>query len=130
MAYELTKDLETGNEIIDSEHRELFRAVNEFIDACNSQGKMSLEPSVRFLLQYVGKHFAHEEELQEKSSYPDMAAHKAFHEKYKEDLKKTVLQIPSSGPTLNDLVNLNGQIAVLVDHIKVEDKKLSGYLKK
>lgn len=129
MAYELSKGLETGNRIIDNEHRELFRAVNEFIDACNSQGKISLEPSVRFLLQYAGKHFAHEEDLQIKSSYPDVEAHRAFHEKYKEDLKALVLQIPPTGPTVGDLVNLNGQIAVLIDHIRVDDKKLSEYLK-
>ncbi len=129
MAYELTKSLETGNRIIDSEHRELFRAVNDFIDACNSRGSISLEPSVRFLLQYAGKHFAHEEELQVESGYPGVEAHRAFHEKYKEDLRTLVLQIPAEGPTVSDLVNLNGQIAVLIDHIRVEDKKMSEYLK-
>ena len=32
MRYELTKDLETGNAIIDREHRELFEAVNQLLD--------------------------------------------------------------------------------------------------
>ncbi len=129
MGYALTKELETGNRIIDGEHRELFRAVNDFLDACNSQGKMSLEPSVRFLLQYAGKHFAHEEALLEKSDYPDIAAHKAFHEQYKRDLKESVMKIPVTGPTLTDLVNVNEQIAVLVEHIKTADKKMSRFLK-
>ncbi len=129
MGYELTKELETGNRIIDGEHRELFRAVNDFLDACNSQGKLSLEPSVRFLLQYAGKHFAHEEALLEKSDYPDTAAHKAFHDQYKRDLKESVMKIPPSGPTLTDLVNVNEQIAVLVEHIKTADKKMSRFLK-
>ncbi len=129
MGYALTKELETGNRIIDGEHRELFRAVNDFLDACNSQGKLSLEPSVRFLLQYAGKHFAHEEALLEKSDYPDIAAHKAFHEQYKRDLKESVMKIPVTGPTLTDLVNVNEQIAVLVEHIKTADKKMSRFLK-
>ncbi len=129
MGYALTKELETGNRIIDGEHRELFRAVNDFLDACNSQGKLSLEPSVRFLLQYAGKHFAHEEALLEKSDYPDIAAHKAFHEQYKRDLKESVMKIPITGPTLTDLVNVNEQIAVLVEHIKTADKKMSRFLK-
>ena len=34
MKYELTKDLETGNAVIDSEHRQLFKAVNDMMDAC------------------------------------------------------------------------------------------------
>ena len=38
MKYTLTKDLETGNTLIDTEHRELFAAVNNLMDAC-SQGK-------------------------------------------------------------------------------------------
>ena len=33
MRYELTKELETGNAIIDGEHRELFNAVNSLMDA-------------------------------------------------------------------------------------------------
>ena len=36
--YELTKDLETGNWIIDNEHRELLQAVNKLLDACG-EGK-------------------------------------------------------------------------------------------
>ena len=35
MKYELTKELETGNSIIDSEHRELFAAINRLMDACS-----------------------------------------------------------------------------------------------
>lgn len=44
MKYEVTKDLETGNSIIDGEHRELFRAVNSLMDACGKgQGRAVLE---------------------------------------------------------------------------------------
>ena len=42
MRYELTKDLETGNAIIDGEHRELFRAVNTLMDACGKGQGLSL----------------------------------------------------------------------------------------
>ena len=38
MRYEVTQDLVTGNALIDSEHRQLFAAVNDLMDAC-SQGK-------------------------------------------------------------------------------------------
>ena len=33
MKYELTKDLETGNVLIDSEHRQLFAVINKLMDA-------------------------------------------------------------------------------------------------
>lgn len=38
MKYEVTKELETGNALIDSEHRQLFQMVNNLQDAC-AQGK-------------------------------------------------------------------------------------------
>ena len=43
MRYEMTKDLETGNALIDSEHRQLFKAVNDLLDAC-SQGNGQTVP--------------------------------------------------------------------------------------
>ena len=36
--YEFTKKLETGNAIIDKEHRELFQTVNKLLEACG-EGK-------------------------------------------------------------------------------------------
>ena len=130
MKYELTKDLESGNAIIDGEHRELFRAVNTLMDACGKgQGRAALAPAIKFLLDYVNKHFAHEEQLQAKSNYPGMAAHKQFHEKYKSKLREIADKIPAAGPSVADVGALNGHIAVLVSHIKTEDKRLGAFLK-
>ena len=123
MKYEVTKDLETGNAIIDGEHRELFRAVNSLMDACGKgQGRAALDPTIKFLLDYVDKHFAHEEQLQ--------AAHKQFHAAYKTKLREIANKIPATGPSIADLGALNGHIAVLVNHIKSEDKRLGAFLNK
>lgn len=130
MRYTLTKDLETGNAIIDQEHRELFQAVERLMDACGKgQGRSFMEPAIRFLLDYVDKHFAHEERIQQESRYPNLTAHKSFHTAYKKTLRDIVAQIPPSGPTVTDLGKLNSHIAALVSHIRTEDKRLSGYLK-
>lgn len=129
MKYELTKDLETGNAVIDSEHRELLAAVNRLTDACGKgDGITSITPAVRFLLDYVDRHFAHEEQLQKSAGYPAYEAHRAFHEDYKRKLKEIAGQIPAVGAKLDDLVRLNGQIAVLIAHIRIEDKKLGKFL--
>lgn len=130
MKYELTKELETGNAIIDKEHRELLEAVNTLMDACGKgQGRSALEPAVKFLLNYVDQHFAHEEQLQKQSNYPGLAAHRAFHENYKKTLREVAAAIPPAGPTIADLNNINMQVGVLVSHIKTEDKKLGAHLK-
>ncbi len=130
MKYELTKDLETGNAIIDSEHKELFNAVNNIVDACSKgQGRNIIKSAINFLLSYVELHFSHEEKLQSDSKYPDIAKHKAFHESYKKQLKEISSQIPFDNPTITDLIKLNGHIAVLINHIRIEDKKLGKFLK-
>lgn len=50
----MTKDLETGNTLIDSEHRQLFDMVNKLQDACSQgKGRAQIESSVKFLMDYV-----------------------------------------------------------------------------
>lgn len=129
MKYELTKELETGNAIIDSEHRELFRAVNAMMDACaKGQGRASIEPTVKFLLDYVNRHFSHEEDLQLRKKYPNTTAHKQFHAEYTRKLKALVTAIPAGGPSVADLAAINNHIALLVTHIRTEDKRLGSFL--
>jgi len=55
--------------------------------------------------------------------------HKLFHENYKKTLKDIASEIPADNPSITDLVKLNSHIAVLINHIRVEDKKLGTYLK-
>lgn len=127
--YELTKNLETGNAIIDKEHRELFDAVNKLFEACSKgSGRDSMDATIQFLNDYVQKHFSHEEQLQQQSEYPSVRAHKAFHEEYKRKLKEITSKISKSGPTIVELGNLNRHISVLIAHIRTEDKRLAGYL--
>ncbi|MCM1298362.1 MAG: hemerythrin family protein [Firmicutes bacterium] len=129
MRYELTKDLETGNSFIDNEHRQLLKAVNDLMDACSKgEGRSSIQKTAAFLVNYVNTHFAHEEQLQQKNSYPNYAAHKAFHDKYKKELNDLTAKIPIENPTVGDLSALNAQIGVLVSHIRTEDKKLGQFL--
>lgn len=130
MAYEFTKELETGNGIIDSEHKELLKAVNNFLDACSKgQGRDSMKSVIKFLTNYVDHHFSHEEQLQKDSSYPNYAAHKAFHDEYKRKLKELVSKIPDSGISVSDMGNINNHIGTLITHIRIEDKKLGAHLK-
>lgn len=129
MAFTWTNDLSTGSAVIDSEHKELFNAANKLIDACsNGQGRSAIEPTAKFLLDYVNKHFAHEEELQQKNNYPGYAAHKKFHVDYTRQLKQLISSIPQSGPTISDVGSINKHVALLVTHIRTDDKKLGAFL--
>lgn len=87
MRYELTQDLLTGNQLIDSEHRQLFDAINALMDACaQGAGRTKINETVQFLNSYVSKHFRDEEQLQLQSKYPGYNAHHTFHEGYKREL--------------------------------------------
>ena len=131
MRYKLTQDLETGNAVIDKEHRELLDAVNKLLVACSEgKGRSSVDATVKFLTDYVNRHFAHEEQLQVSSKYPNYTAHKAFHEKYKNELAAILAKIPADGASIADLSAVNGHIGILVSHIKTEDKKLGQFLQK
>lgn len=129
MRYELTKDLETGNALIDSEHRELFRAVNDLMDACSQgKGREKIEETINFLSSYVGKHFKDEESLQTQTGYPGYAAHRQFHENYKRELNQAARALIAD-QGIAALGRLNQSIAVLVNHIRVEDKKVAQHVK-
>lgn len=131
MKYELTKDLESGNVMIDREHRELFQAINRLMDACSQgKGRSAIEGTVKFLLDYVDRHFAHEEQLQKTNSYPGLTAHRMFHENYKMKLRQIANNILAHETTIADLSTLNSHVAVLISHIKLEDKKLGAFLQK
>ncbi len=130
MKYEITKELETGNRVIDEEHRTLFDRVNQLMDACSAgKGRASVETTLKFMLDYVDQHFAHEEELQKRNGYPNFTAHHAFHEGYEKKLRDVAAHMSLDAPTISDVATLNQQIGVLISHIRTEDKNLGAYLR-
>lgn len=131
MRYELTAELLTGNALIDSEHRQLFAAINNLMEECEKgRGRDFIAQTSKFLLDYVAKHFSDEEKLQVSSKYPGYPAHKTFHEGYKKNLAQTVKEIETNGATIASLGKLNSVVAVLISHIRREDKNLAAHVKK
>ena len=80
----------TGNSLIDAEHKQLFDAINDLMDACaQGVGREKIMSTTQFLNSYVNKHFGDEEKLQVQSKYPGYAAQKQFHDGYKRQLSQT-----------------------------------------
>ena len=128
--YEVTPDLETGNDLIDSEHRMLFSAINDLMDACSSgQGRSKIGETADFLADYVDKHFADEEDLQRKNHYPHYQAHHNFHVNYKQKIRELANEIRTDGPSVKNLGEINTQASVLINHIRHEDKRLAEFIK-
>lgn len=131
MAYQFTKELETGNALIDREHKELFDAINNLLDACSKgQGRTQLTEVAKFLQSYITKHFADEERLQVQSRYPEYQTHKKYHEDFKKSVADLVQKLNTQGPTIALVGEVNSALAGwLIRHIKQEDKKFAAYLR-
>jgi hemerythrin len=131
MAYTWDTSLETGNEAIDTQHKALIKAINNLLEACSQgQGRNKIEETLVFLNNYIAIHFRDEEQLQMKSNYPDYANHKKFHEEFKQTVQQIIQEYKSSGATFDLLSKVNSSIAFwLINHIKVEDKKVAAHIK-
>jgi len=127
LAYAWTKDLETGNVTIDTQHKQLIQAINSLLDACGSgKGRDALGSTTKFLNDYTVKHFADEEKLQIQYKYPDYANHKRYHEEFKKVVANLTKQLRDEGPTVVLVGKINSSIAGwLLNHIRREDVKVA-----
>ncbi|MDR2706059.1 MAG: bacteriohemerythrin [Planctomycetaceae bacterium] len=131
MAYTWSKDLETGNPLIDSQHQQLIKAVNDLLDACSTgQGRDKLHQTLDFLVSYTVKHFGDEEKLQLQHQYPDYVNHKNLHEHFKVFVQDLVTQMKTAGPTTSLVSKVTFGVGDwLVNHIKREDIKVATFIR-
>ena len=130
MAYVWSSDLETGNAVIDNQHKQLFSALNKLFVAYRSgRERQGAEETMAFLVEYASKHFSDEEELQQKYGYPEYVTHKRLHAEFRNVVQELVTQLSQNGPT-DDLVLAiyTAADAWLVNHIKDEDFKMAAYV--
>ena len=84
---ELSENLLTGNEMIDSQHKELIEKINAVLKSCEqSNDKVVAVNTLDFLEEYTNYHFSAEEQLQREIDYPGFAKHKAQHDAFKQTI--------------------------------------------
>lgn len=125
------QSIETGNPIIDGEHKQLIAAINDMLSACvRGRAGEAAEKAIQFMQDYIVKHFDHEEVLQKRSGYPDYERHHQLHEGYKQVVDQLAKEYRQTGPTAAMLNKLNNNVGGwLINHIKREDAKLAAYLR-
>src|ERR1017187_3080931 len=88
---------------IDAQHKKLFAIAEELHEAMRTgQAKPVLSKILDRLVQYTATHFAQEEALMKRHSYPDFAAHQAVHEA----MKKQVLAFQREFQAGDTLISL------------------------
>ncbi|MCI8650551.1 MAG: hemerythrin family protein [Anaerotruncus sp.] len=130
MAYIWSKDLETGNKLIDQQHQQLIQSINDLLDACSQgKGRDKIVETMQFLQSYTAKHFADEETLQQRSNYPDYMNHKRYHDTFKKTVADILAELKTSGPSVALVAKVNTSVASwFLSHIKREDTKVAKHI--
>ncbi|MCG0274860.1 MAG: bacteriohemerythrin [Thermosediminibacteraceae bacterium] len=132
MAITWTEDLSTGIAMIDEQHKELFKRVNDLMSACaKGKGKEEIVKVMEFLKEYVVMHFGAEEKCMQETGFPDYKAHKKQHDGFVEEFKQFKNKMEQSGPSVDLVVKINHFLVDwLINHIKKKDKALGAFLRK
>ncbi|WP_052339540.1 bacteriohemerythrin [Gorillibacterium massiliense] len=125
------EELNIGIDIVDEQHQELVRRMNEFMTACTQkQGKEVIEETLRFLASYVVEHFHDEEQLMARSQFPEYEQHREEHERFVADVNALLSQIETSGVSVLTTIKLNRTLVDwLINHIQKNDQTFGDYLK-
>lgn len=123
-------NLSVGNNKIDQQHQDLLINIEKIqeLDSTNLN-KKEAESLLKFISDYMVKHFDEEEVLLKKNNYPDLAKHHEIHEKFKRDMNEAIdkarIQDYSKISLSSVKIKLNSW---LISHIMNEDRKYSKYL--
>lgn len=131
MAIEWTEDLAMGVTEIDDQHKELFRRINDLLDACNQRkAKDEVGKTIEFLGSYVIEHFGNEERYMLMYDYPDSASHKEQHRQFISGFQELRDRFETDGPGVHIVILTNRTVVGwLNSHIRNVDKLLGAFLR-
>ena len=131
---EWTDKLATGIITIDSQHKELFKRINNLVLAIKQQRcKSEIDGTIKFLDDYARVHFSDEEKHMSDTNYGGLEEQREDHKKYlamlaglKEQASPTRMQGGSYylSATTNQVV-----VDWIVDHIMKLDMKYGEFLR-
>lgn len=126
-----TQDLAVGVDVIDSQHRELFDAINAVLEATRAgREQAEVVELMGFLEEYVANHFGVEELYMRRYVYPGYPHHKSEHTGFVNDFFDLRDDLDRNGvtPELTDKVTRR-VCDWLIDHIGKVDKALGLFLR-
>lgn len=123
--------LAVGDDLIDEQHQELIRQINQLIEALEQgKGEQTVNEIISFLENYVVDHFGMEEKRMLKTAYPGYDKHKKQHTKFIDTFLALKDEIKREGAGPHTAIKINEIIVDwLIQHITKVDKALGKYLK-
>ena len=115
-----SKDLDTGIDVIDNQHRRIVDYINQLHDArISGHQKEDIAKVIDELVDYTLSHFAFEETMQEEAGYPFLKAHKKVHELFTKRVGEYQERFRLGEDVSEELNNL--LVTWLFNHIKRDD---------
>lgn len=116
----------TGYPSVDTQHKELFYAVNDLADAIEKeQGEIAIKKLLIFMGYYAEWHFEREEKCMETHQCPFAEANKQAHQQFLETFQSLSQEVKEEGAT-NELAMRIHEILSkwLINHILKIDTNL------
>lgn len=131
MYAEFDESLVTGNEMIDTQHKELISKIDSLLKSCceDRSNKLGAIKMLDYLSDYTDFHFGEEEKLQESIGYPGLQEHKEKHQELRQVVAElTEMLQEEEGPSdaFVEQVNVNVK-NWLFGHIKTFDRSVAEY---
>lgn len=126
-----TNNLSVGVELIDEQHKMLFKCLNDLKEASqHHQGPSKVESTLGFLIEYTDFHFSAEERHMAASGYQELEAHRFEHDKFKSTLSNLQQDFEEKGATHELAASIdNLLINWLFRHIRGVDTKFGTFLR-
>lgn len=123
------KEIETGIELIDQQHKEFLMNVNKFIIKVRVEKKTeAAQEEIAFLQNYLLYHFQTEEAFMYENAYPQYLDHQAAHKNLTFQVKEMATKLKvfdfSDEAVQNFYEMLNHWV---IGHIQVMDKAFAKY---
>ncbi len=114
-----TKDLDTGIELIDEQHRQIVDYINQLESVKERRETEMVRKVIDNCVHYTLSHFAFEEEIQAEAGYEYCRPHKKVHELFTRRVGEYRKRIEDGEDVA---VELHGMLANwLINHIKHDD---------
>lgn len=123
--------LQLGIDMIDRQHAELFKRLEQLVEACvNGSCLEEAVEMLKFLNSYVDVHFAAEEELMRENDHPDYRYHCFQHADFRRHLDYIKRDLEGRGITADLVLHINQMlIDWLKQHIMEVDRAMTDSLK-
>lgn len=127
------KDFETGAEIIDKEHKQIFSAMNKLLRISGDEEKAewACKEGIKYLKSHTIEHFEHEEAYMKSIQYEEFDLHKRLHDDFRYGTLPALENELAETEYSQDAVRhfLGVCIGWVVAHTQTEDMAITGKTK-